>query len=81
LTQARGAGGSGSISIDVKRDSYRPLRGLDPFMFFDPGADAPGFMLTSAPRTETDKLCVKYVITLAKPHLGLNSDRCSFRLD
>jgi hypothetical protein len=40
------------IWIDVRRDSYRPLRGLDPFLFFDPGAYAPGFMLTSASRTK-----------------------------
>jgi len=59
LNQGRGAGGSRMIWIDVKRNSYRPLRGLHSLSFFDPGADAPGFMLSSASRTETDERCVK----------------------
>jgi hypothetical protein len=50
------------IWIDVKRDSYRPLRGLHPFLFFDPGACAPGFMLPSASRTAADERWVKSVI-------------------
>ena len=32
---------------------FRPLRGFNNYLeAFDPGADAPGFMLASAPRTE-----------------------------
>jgi hypothetical protein len=30
----------------------RPLRGLDPFFLIDPGACAPGFTLSCAPRTD-----------------------------
>ena len=49
--KARGAGDRRSITIDVNRNRSRPLRGLDCYFFLDPGACAPGFMLTSAPRT------------------------------
>jgi len=30
------------IWIDVRRDRYRPLRGLDSILSLDPGAHAPG---------------------------------------
>ena len=51
--QARGAGGSRIIWTSVISNGYRPLRGLDSHLVLQPGAHAPGFMLASAPRTET----------------------------
>ena len=38
---------------DLKEPSYRPHRGLVDTLILNPGADAPGFMPTSAPRTRT----------------------------
>ena len=51
MSEARGAGDSRIIWTILKSPSYRPLRGLDYILVLDPGAYAPGFMLTSAPRT------------------------------
>jgi len=42
---------------------YRPLRGLDYVLVLNPGADAPGFMLTSAPRILTSEY-ITYLIPL-----------------
>jgi hypothetical protein len=52
------------IGINVNRNSYRPLRGLHKFLFCNPGACAPGFMLPSASRTETDDAASSMLLLL-----------------
>ena len=54
MNQARGAGDSRNAL------SYHPLRGLNCCLSFDPGAYAPGFMLSPAPQAEQSStlLCV-----------------------
>jgi hypothetical protein len=50
VNQARGAGDSRIIGLSA--ESCRPLRGLENILAHSPGADAPGFMPSSAPWTE-----------------------------
>jgi len=50
--KAREVGGSRIISSNVRRYGYHPLRGFNWHFGTWPGAHAPGFIMTSAPRTE-----------------------------